>query len=236
MTVLVQTAQLVVGHHSPLLRDVDLAFGAGEGWFVLGRNGSGKTTLVHTLIGLQQPLGGTITLAPELADHRRIGYVPQEARFELALPCTVAEFTALGLPDREPRGTAQAAVRSALAALGIAALATMQVARLSGGQRRRTLIARALARQPRLLVLDEPTAGLDAPTAQRLAADLDALRAAHGLCVVHVSHDLAIAARHATHIALVHDGRVLADSAAALRGDARLAAAVGFDLANGAAP
>lgn len=236
MTELLRTASLAVGHRTPLLRGVDLAFCAGDGWFVLGRNGSGKTTLVHTLIGLLRPLGGTIALAPELADHRRLGYVPQEARFDLVLPCTVAEFTALGLPDREPRAAVRGAVDSALAALGIAELAAMPVGRLSGGQRRRTLIARALARQPRLLVLDEPTAGLDAPTSQRLAADLDALRARHGLCIVHVSHDLTLAARHATHIALVHDGVVLAGTAAALRGDARLTAAVGFDRAAGAVP
>lgn len=204
--VLLATHDLVVGRRTPLLTDVQLQFAAGQHWCVVGRNGGGKTTLLLTLLGLLPPLAGEVRWSPQLADRQRLGYVPQEQDQTLALPCTVAEFVALCATT--PRGAAtRAAVAAALGALGIDDLANRDVRRLSLGQRRRVLVARALVRQPLLLALDEPAANLDDDAAARLGADLQRLCDA-GLCIVHVTHDLALAERTATHLARVADGTV----------------------------
>ncbi|MBL9078748.1 MAG: ABC transporter ATP-binding protein [Planctomycetes bacterium] len=215
---------LDVGRRGVLLRAVDWELRAGEGWFVLGRNGSGKSTLVATLLGLLPALGGSRVAAPRL--HQRLGYVPQELRFEPPLPVTVAEFVRLALP-----GTAAAdAVPAALAAVGAGDLARRRFGALSVGQRRRVMVAQALAREPVLLVLDEPAANLDARAASALAADLERLRRERSLCVVHVAHDLALAQRYATHVAFVHEGRVAARPAAASWQDPALAATLAAEV------
>ncbi|MBM4063904.1 MAG: ABC transporter ATP-binding protein, partial [Planctomycetes bacterium] len=207
---LLAAQQLCAGRGTPLLRGVDLEFRAAQSWFVLGRNGSGKSTLLATLVGLLRPLGGAVRWHGDLAGRRRLGYVPQEQRFAPPLPCTVAEFVALGLPDREARAAVRDCVAAALAAMEIGGLAARAVQTLSVGQRRRAMVARALARRPRLLLLDEPTANLDGHGAALLARDLERLREQQRLCVVHVAHDLGLARRFATHVALVDGGAVVA--------------------------
>lgn len=204
---------LVVGHGQPLLHGVDLALRPSEAWFVLGRNGSGKTTLVATLLGLVTHFGGTLQLAEGL--RARLGYVPQEQRFDPPLPCTVAEFVTFGIDDGRSRQDVRRSVALALAELRVEDLAGRDVRRLSAGQRRRVLVARAMARRPRLLVLDEPLANLDRGSAVALAQDLERQRA-NGLCLVHVAHDLAVARDHATHVALVDAGTVTTGTAAAM--------------------
>lgn len=207
---------LCVGYRAPVLTGVTLAVYGGEAWCVVGDNGSGKTSLLQTLLGLLPPLAGTVS--PVAAgDRRLLGYVPQEQRFEPPLPCTVGEFVAIGLPDAVPAAEATRRIDEALASLGVAALLAKDVRALSLGQRCRVAIARAMARLPRLLVLDEPTASLDTTSARQLAADLDRLRR-QGLAVVHVSHDFALAAAHATHVAWVGDGQVRLGSPALLHG------------------
>jgi len=218
---------LQVGRGAPLLREVTLALYPGEGWFVLGANGSGKTTLLATLLGLVPSLGGSLQWHPELLDRQRLGYVPQEQRFDPPLPCTVAEFVELGLPAGDRGAVARASITSALEAMQVGPLAARAVRTLSLGQRRRVLVARALARRPRLLFLDEPTANLDPLGAAQLAGDLERLRAAGSLCVVHVSHDLSLARRFATHVAFVDAGTVTAGLAAARFADPRLQQAFG---------
>lgn len=205
---------LCVGYRAPVLTGVTLAVHGGEAWFVVGDNGSGKTSLVQTLLGLLPPLAGTVSAVAD-GDRRLLGYVPQEQRFEPPLPCTVGEFVAIGLPDAVPAADATRRIFEALASLAVADLLAKDVRELSLGQRRRVAIARAMARLPQLLVLDEPTANLDTRTARRLAADLDGLRR-QGLAVVHVSHDAALAAEHATHVAWVGNGQVRLGSPALL--------------------
>jgi zinc transport system ATP-binding protein len=199
--------RLEVGRHTTILRDVDLAVRAAEAWFVLGPNGSGKSTLVATLLGLLPARGGEV-LPVANGTRRALGYVPQQQRFDLPLPITVTEFVALGVEDGIAAAQVRADVRTALAALGIAGLAPRRVQTLSLGQQRRVLIARALARRPLLLVLDEPTANLDEDGAAQLAGDLERLRREHRLAIVHIAHDRALARRFATHIAWVADGAV----------------------------
>lgn len=217
---LIETQHLAVGRGTPLLRKVTLQLRPGECWFLLGRNGSGKSTLIHTLLGLLPPLAGTIRQAPAIADRSAVGYVPQEQRFPASLPLTVLEFVDLGLAGRAVRrDERRARTAAALGAMHVSDLAEHNSGQLSFGQRRRVLTARALARQPSLLVLDEPTAGLDAFSAGQLAHDLEQLREGRRLCMLHASHDLELARRYATHIALLADGEVRTGPAALVFAD-----------------
>jgi ABC-type Mn2+/Zn2+ transport system ATPase subunit len=223
----VAAVDLTVGRRVPLLRGVTLSIRAGEAWFLVGPNGSGKSTLLLTLLGLLPPLAGRVERSPEVADRSGLGFVPQETPWAAALPLTVAEFTALGLADLRLGGAERRAwVAAALATMRIEDLARRNFGVLSFGQRRRVLVARALARRPRLLVLDEPTTNLDPAAARQLAADLERARL-DGVAMLHASHDLLLAREFATHVALVAAGEVLAGPAAAMLADPRLAAALG---------
>lgn len=215
---------LEVGHRRTLLRGVELELRAGESWFVVGRNGSGKSTLVATLLGLLRPRAGRVECAPSV--RKAIGYVPQEPRFEPTLPLQVAEFVAAGIDDRVARHEAAARIGDAMAALGITELSRCDVRALSTGQRRRVAVARAFARRPVLLVLDEPLANLDGDAALALAADLDRRRR-EGTCVLHVAHELDVARRHATHVAVVAAATVRAGEAASMFAEPAFAAATG---------
>jgi len=203
---LLTAVDLEVGRRTRQLADVQLRFAPGQHWCVVGRNGSGKTTLLLTLLGLLPPRAGEVRWSPRLADRQRLGYVPQEQDQTLTLPCSVAEFVALAANTARGAAT-RTAVAAALAALGVEELAARDVRRLSLGERRRVLVARAMVRQPLLLALDEPAANLDDEAAARLGADLQRLCEA-GLCIVHVTHDLALAERTASHLAKVVDGTV----------------------------
>ncbi|MGE3174831.1 MAG: metal ABC transporter ATP-binding protein [Planctomycetota bacterium] len=221
---LIAARGLVVGRRAPLLRDVDWELHAGQAWFVVGRNGSGKSSLVATMLGLLPPLAGERAECPDLA--QRLGYVPQELQFEPPMPIAVAEFVGLAQPAAWRRDVRAAAVDEALTQLGVCDLRWRRLSALSTGQRRRVMVAQALARRPGLIVLDEPAANLDAVATAALAADLDRLRRERDLCVVQVSHDLAVARRYATHIAFVHGGAVAARAAAPSWDDPILASAL----------
>jgi ABC-type Mn2+/Zn2+ transport system ATPase subunit len=194
-----------------VLRDVSLVVRPGEFWCWLGPIGCGKTTLLRGLLGLLPPRAGTLALAPHLTDHARIGYVPQRGELSDALPTTVRELVTLGLVrSHVPRAARAEAVRSALARVGLAPLAERSFWSLSGGQRQRALLARALVREPELLLLDEPTEGLDVATHEALLATLAALRRIRRIAIVVVTHRHEIARAHADHVARFADGRVAA--------------------------
>ncbi len=200
-----------------VLRGVEVTVRGGEFWFLLGDNGSGKTTFLRAVPGLLRPAGGSLLLDPRLGG-RRGGFVPQHFEVNPALPTTVREHGSLGLVGLDvPRRERVALLERALEQVGLAALARRDVRSLSGGQRQRALLARALVREPSLLVLDEPMSHLDADAQEALLADVLALNRSRGLTVLLVTHDRAMAERHATHVATFAGGRVAVHAAGEVR-------------------
>ncbi|QTE01018.1 ABC transporter ATP-binding protein [Streptomyces cyanogenus] len=224
----------VVRDGRPLLRDVSLTVRAGEHWALLGTNGAGKSTLLGLLGAVVHPTRGTV----EVLGHRLgrvdlrelrafVGHV--NPRHPLTSPLRVRDVVLTGLTNSvEPlprwRPTHEQAERAEalLATLGLDALRDARWPTLSQGQRGRTLIARALMPEPRLLLLDEPATGLDLPGRERLLAALEELRTAHpALATVLVTHHLEELAAGTTHAVLLREGRVPASGpvASVLTGD-----------------
>ncbi|MFC9693088.1 metal ABC transporter ATP-binding protein [Kribbella sp. NPDC056951] len=181
-----------------VLRGVDLQIRQGEVVAVLGTNGSGKSTLIKTVVGLLPAARGEVRLfgtpVPRFRAWKRIGYVPQRITAAGGVPATVYEVVSSGLLSRRrlfaPLGAAgKAAIEDALRVVDMADRRKDAVAELSGGQQQRVLIARALVSDPELLILDEPTAGVDLAS-QQIFADAIRERVARGTTVVMVSHDL----------------------------------------------
>ncbi len=174
-----------------ILEGIDLDIGKGEIVTLIGPNGAGKTTLVRVLLGLTPPDRGEIQRSPDLT----IGYVPQRFDIDRAIPITVARFLALGGSGRPERA------RAVLAEVGASRVLEQQIASLSGGELQRVLLARALLRDPNLLVLDEPVRGVDYAGEAELYTLIGRLRTARGLSVLLVSHDL--------HIVMAQSDRVV---------------------------
>jgi len=192
-----------------VLREVGFTVHSGDFWAVVGRNGTGKSTLLRTIVGELAPLLGTLDRHDELTVGRRLAWVPQRVEINLVLPSTVREFAGLGLAGLGlARSERQQRLEAALATVGLSTLERADVQRLSGGQRQRCLLARALVRRPLLLVLDEPTAGLDAGAEADFYATLVALHRQQALSVILVTHDLDQAHQLATHVAVCADGGV----------------------------
>ncbi len=182
-----------------VLHDVDFAAAPGGLLAIVGPNGAGKTTLLRALAGLLPGHGA--------ADPRRVAYLPQGARCAWGL--TVAQVAALGrIPHRD---AARAPVERALAACGVAHLRDRRIDRISGGQARRAMLARAFATEPEVFLMDEPTADLD-PSAQHEIAALLRDTAHAGRVVVVVLHALDLACRYADRVLVVAGGRILADA------------------------
>lgn len=205
----------------PVLRDISLTVTAGEVVAVLGANGSGKSTLIRAVLGLVPISAGSVTLFDRplrrFRQWERIGYVPQRLGAGGGVPATVREVVASGRLARRgvfrPPGRAdRAAVDTALRAVGLADRATDPVATLSGGQQQRTLIARALAGEPELLVLDEPTAGVDAASQEAFAGALRDF-VADGGTVLLVAHELGPLRPVITRAVVVHEGGICHDGA-----------------------
>lgn len=168
-----------LGGHTALSH-VDFHIDKGEIVTVVGPNGSGKTTLLKTVIGAVKPTRGTLSRAPGL----RIGYVPQRLAIDNTLPLTVGRF--LSLPRRHSAATMQSALEDA----GADDLMDRQMTALSGGQFQRVLLARAILEKPDLLILDEPTTGLDQPGSASLYRQIEKIRRDLGSAVLMVSHEL----------------------------------------------
>jgi ABC-type Mn2+/Zn2+ transport system ATPase subunit len=209
--VLFSTRGLALGYGRRLvLADVDLEVRSGELWFLLGPNGEGKTTFVRTILGMIRPQAGELWVHPELGHRGRIGFVPQRCDINPTLPTTVREFVLLGLVGiaADPEDRAER-LSWALGKVGLEGLEAKNYWALSGGQRQRALVARALVRQPKVLILDEPTNGLDLSAEDTMLRFLADLNQKEHHTLLFVTHNLAIAARYATHIALFHGGEVV---------------------------
>ena len=205
------------GH--PVLADVDLAVAEGEFVAIAGPNGGGKTTLLRVVLGLARPTAGEALLFGEPA-HRfsrraTLGYLPQRAALGTDAPVTVRELVAAGrlaaggllgpLRRRE-----RAIVTQAIADVGLEDLADAPLATLSGGQQQRAFIAKALAGEPALLVLDEPTTGVDADAQEALATLLARLHHDRRVTVLYVSHEFGAVEKVVDRLVLVR-GRVVFD-------------------------
>jgi zinc transport system ATP-binding protein len=205
----------------PILRGIDLRVEAGEFVALLGANGSGKSTLVRALTGLRPLAHGRLLLfgtdAERFHDWQRIGYVPQRAGATSGVPASVWEVVASGRLTRRRllRRLSRAdrvAIDDALEVVGLGDRRRDGVAQLSGGQQQRALIARALAGEPELIFLDEPTAGVDVPNQLALAEALRELKA-RGATIVLVTHELGPLAELVDRAVVMRDGRVAYDGA-----------------------
>jgi zinc transport system ATP-binding protein len=188
MTALIQAEALTIhrtGTSEPVLSDVDLRIDPGEIVTVVGPNGSGKSSLVRALLGHVALASGRVLRQAGL----RIGYVPQRVHIDSAMPMTVRRF--LSLPVRVSDEAAAAMLRR----VGVDGVEGQQITQLSGGQFQRVLLARALLSRPQLLVLDEPTQGLDQPGIVGFYKLIEEIRAETGAAILLVSHDLLVVMR-----------------------------------------
>lgn len=197
----------------PVLENISLDVAATDYLGIIGPNGGGKTTLLKLMLGLETPTSGSVRLfgeAPEKTRHR-VGYVPQSTALDPSAPASVLDVVLMGRLARSHFGFAwhpshRKAAREALAQVKLEDLADRPVGALSGGQRQRVLLARALAGEPELLLLDEPTASADPRAGEDLTAILRQLhgRAANPLPVIVVSHDLSFITRDVTRVACLN--------------------------------
>lgn len=193
MTALIRSQDLTIhrpGTSEPVLSHVDFRIQPGEIVTVVGPNGSGKSSLIRALLGHVPLARGRVDRQAGL----RIGYVPQRVQLDTAIPMTVRRF--LSLPRRVPDDQAQAA----LARTGVPGLGARQLTQLSGGQFQRVLLARALLSDPHLLVLDEPTQGLDQPGIVAFYRLIEDVRRQTGAAVLMVSHDLLVVMRSSDRV------------------------------------
>lgn len=206
----------------PVVRGVDLEVPRGQFLALMGANGSGKSTLVRAMTGLRPLSRGRAELfgvpVQEFKDRHRVGFVPQRAGAASGVPASVWEVVAAGRLARRrllrPLGRAdRRAVEEAVAAVGLSHLSDVGVSTLSGGQQQRTLIARALAGEPELFFLDEPTAGVDLPNQEALARTL-AMLTGRGATIVLVAHELGPLAGLVDRSVVLKDGRVVYDGPA----------------------
>ncbi|WP_311173121.1 metal ABC transporter ATP-binding protein [Halobellus ordinarius] len=192
---------------TPVIEDISLAIHPGEYVAVVGPNGSGKSTLMQVMLGLLEPDAGTASLFGERADRfddgERIGYVAQGASTAKEMPITVREVVKMGRYAHVGFGRLSSEdwtiVEDALATVGMSAFADRRITQLSGGQRQRAFIARALASEADLLVLDEPTVGVDAESVDAFYDLLAALNA-EGITVLLIEHDLGAVVEHADRV------------------------------------
>lgn len=213
------TGVRVTAGRTPLVDGVDLTVGVGSWVSILGPNGAGKSTLLRALCGLV-PAAGRIELfgrpLPALRRRERaqtVAFLPQQPAIPDAM--TVEHFVLLGrtphlAPLAAERATDLAVADRALETLGLGPFRRRRLGQLSGGERQRVLLARALAQEPRLLLLDEPTSALDIGHQQQVLAHLDDLRTRLGMTIVTTLHDLTLAAQYGDHLVLLAGGRTVA--------------------------
>jgi len=219
-----------------VLENIDLTVDPGDFLGIIGPNGSGKTTLLRIMLGLLAPTSGQVRLfghpPASLKQWGRLGYVPQKATFDPALPVTVGEVVASGLIAtlgllRRVRAAERQRVADVLAQVGMTAHAAARVGSLSVGQQQRVLIARALVSDPELLILDEPTGGVDPEAQTSFYALLHHLNREREVTLILVSHDIGVVAKEVTRLACLNRRLIFHGRPGDFLSDAALAALYG---------
>lgn len=197
-----------------VLDGIDLTVKQGEFLGIVGPNGSGKSTLVKCILGLLKPQAGEVLLFGQpvrtLGERSRIGYVSQNSNsFNSGFPATVREVVASGLYGslglfRRMKKQDWEKVEEVIAQVGLSAFRDQNIGKLSGGQQQRAFIARALVSDPRLLVLDEPTVGIDAKSTAQFYDLLAVLHREEGLTLLMVTHDLSVLSSHVDRVACLN--------------------------------
>jgi zinc transport system ATP-binding protein len=195
---------------NPVLENVSFSIGSGEYWGMIGPNGGGKTTLIKILLGLIEPDFGEIrifgTPLNKFKNHSILGYVPQKvAHGDRSFPATVEEVVWTGRSARAGLFKAYQpsdyrAVSKALKIAGISNLKNRRIGDLSGGQRQRVFIARALAGEPKILILDEPTVGVDISAQEKFYSFIADLNKSYGMTILFISHDIDVIAHEVSSV------------------------------------
>ena len=207
----VEVHDLTVAYHTqPVLWDVDLALPPGKLIAIVGPNGAGKSTLLKATLGLVKPITGWVKIFGASYEQRRswVGYVPQRESVDWDFPTSALDVVLMGVYGRlgwfrRPRKADRELALSCLEKVGIADLASRQISQLSGGQQQRVFLARALAQEARLYLMDEPFAGVDATTERAILTLLQELRAT-GRTVIAVHHDLQTVGEYFDYVALLN--------------------------------
>jgi ABC-type Mn2+/Zn2+ transport system ATPase subunit len=211
---LITLDNLSIGYNNQaVLSGISLSIARGSFTAILGANGSGKSTLLKTVLGLLPPVGGRIETASEGAP-LVFGYVPQSIQFDSIFLLTAFEVALMGTYGRVSPGrfvppVERTFTRECLSAAGAEEFARKRFAELSGGQKQRVLIARALTTRPDILVLDEPTAGVDRNATHAVMEFISQLRKERKITVLLVTHDFAAVRRHAEQVIWLHEGTML---------------------------
>jgi zinc transport system ATP-binding protein len=213
-----RSASFGYGDHA-IVSGLTLDIHAGEVVAILGPNGSGKSTLIKGLLGLNEHIGGDVELfstpIDRFRDHARVGYVPQRHTLSASVRATVTEVVAIGrLPHQgwlgRPNHQDRRIIQESLAVVGLDERANVDVSTLSGGQQRRVLIARALAANPDVLIMDEPTAGVDLAS-QEILSQVLARLVKRGVTMLIVTHELAAVHGVLTRIVQLNGGQITFD-------------------------
>ncbi len=199
---------------TPILANIDLEIRAEDFLAIIGPNGSGKTTLLKIILGLLEPETGRISLfgshIDDFKDWGKIGYVPQKAtNIDPYFPASVQEVVAMGLlagrkSNRFSKTDSISRIKHALEMVGMEDKIRRHIGELSGGQQQRVFIARALASEPQVLILDEPTAGVDMETQTMFYDMLDYLNKDRKITIVLVTHDIGVITKHVKKIACIN--------------------------------
>ena len=220
----------------PVLERINLTVEPGDFLGIIGPNGSGKTTLLRIILGLLPPTRGAVRLFGHppgaFGQWGRLGYVPQKATLDPSLPVTVREVVATGLlPSLGLFGRLRASTRErieeVLGQVGMAAQGSTRIGVLSTGQQQRVLIARALVSKPELLILDEPTGGVDPEAQTSFYALLHHLNRERDVTLILVSHDIAVVAKEVTKLACLNRRLIFHGRPGDFLSDAALAALYG---------
>jgi zinc transport system ATP-binding protein len=225
---LITLDNLSIGYNEqPVLSGISLSIARASFTAILGANGSGKSTLLKTVLGLIPPVAGRIATASTGAS-LVFGYVPQSIQFDPIYMLTGFEVALMGVygrvrPGRFVPSAERAFTRDCLHAAGAGEFAHKRFVELSGGQKQRVLIARALTTRPDVLVLDEPTAGVDHETTHAVLEFISKINREKEITVLLVTHDFMMVRKHAEHVIWIYEGEVLLGAAQELLTAERMA-------------